>query len=95
MITSGEEKRDFLYAEDCCSGFETVMKKFDYLKQYKVIDLNYGHYTKIIKVAKIIKNIFFQNEFRVKSVLCYACGAVRSNLSNTSYTISTLIYLAY
>ena len=48
MITNGEEKRDFLYVEDCCVGFETVMKKFDNLNRLKVIDINYGKYIKII-----------------------------------------------
>jgi len=87
MITSGEEKRDFLYAEDCCSGFETVMKKFDYLKQYKVIDLNYGHYTKIIKVAKIIKNIFFQNNINIKITKGKELDEVQKQLINTSNKI--------
>lgn len=84
MITSGEERRDFLYAEDCCSGFETVMKKFDYLKQHKVIDLNYGHYTKIIKVAKIIKNIFFQNNLDIKIIRGKESDDVQKQLINTS-----------
>ena len=29
MLTDGEEKRQFLYAEDCCEGLEAVMKNYD------------------------------------------------------------------
>lgn len=51
----------FLYTEDFRSGFKTVMKKFSYLKQYKIIDLDYCHFTRIEKIVKIIKSVFFQN----------------------------------
>ena len=58
MLTNGVEERDFLYADDCCHGLEIVMKKYNIFKNKNTIDLSYGKYTKIIKVAVIIKNIF-------------------------------------
>jgi len=87
MITNGEEKRDFLYAEDCCVGFETVMKKFINLNHHKVIDLNYGKYIKIIKIAKIIKNIFLKNNLNVRIIKGKELDHVQKNLINTSNKI--------
>jgi nucleoside-diphosphate-sugar epimerase len=58
MLTNGSEERDFLYADDCCHGLEIVMKKYNIFKNKNIIDLSYGKYTKIIKVAEIIKNLF-------------------------------------
>jgi nucleoside-diphosphate-sugar epimerase len=87
MITSGEEKRDFLYAEDCCRGFEIIMKKFHHLVRYKIIDLNYGKYTKIINVAQIIKDIFFKNNLKVKIIKGKNLDIVQKNLLNSSSKI--------
>jgi len=58
MLTNGQEKRDFLHVDDACSGLEIIMKNFAKLKKFKTIDLNYGKYTKIIRVAKIIQKCF-------------------------------------
>jgi nucleoside-diphosphate-sugar epimerase len=84
MITNGEEKRDFLYAEDCCAGFETIMKKFHILNHHKVIDLNYGKYVKIIKIAKIIKDIFFKNNLKIRITKGKELDQVQKNLMNAS-----------
>lgn len=84
MITNGEEKRDFLYAEDCCAGFETIMKKFHNLNSHKVIDLNYGKYIKIFKIANIIKDIFSKNNLDVTIVKGKELDQVQKNLINAS-----------
>jgi len=55
ILTNGREKRDFLYAEDCCAGFEIIMKKYNILKNKNIIDLSYGKYTQIYKIAQIVK----------------------------------------
>jgi nucleoside-diphosphate-sugar epimerase len=65
MMTDGEEERDFLYAEDCCSGLEIIMKKFNLFKNYQSIDLNYGKFSKIISIAKIIQNLFEEKKRNV------------------------------
>ena len=35
MLTNGKEERDFLYAEDCCSGLEIIMLKYKQIKKIK------------------------------------------------------------
>jgi len=87
MITNGEEKRDFLYAEDCCAGFEVVMNKFHHLKHHKIIDLNYGKYIKILQIAKIIKDIFLQNNLVIRIVKGRETDQVQKNLINSSNKI--------
>ena len=84
MIINGEEKRDFLHVEDCCVGFQTVMKKFDNLNSLGVIDINYGKYIKIIKIAKIIKDIFLKNNLNVRIIKGKVLNQVQKNLINAS-----------
>jgi nucleoside-diphosphate-sugar epimerase len=67
MLTKGSEQRDFLYADDCCNALEIVMKKYNIFKNKNIIDLSYGKYTKIIKVAEIIKNLFKKKKHRYQS----------------------------
>ena len=66
MLTNGSEERDFLYADDCCNGLEIVMKKYNIFKNKNIVDLSYGKYTKIIKVAEIIKNLFKKKGIDIK-----------------------------
>lgn len=66
MLTNGNEERDFLYADDCCNGLEIVMKKYDIFKNKNIIDLSYGKYTKIIKVAEIVKSLFKKKGIDIK-----------------------------
>jgi nucleoside-diphosphate-sugar epimerase len=66
MLTNGREERDFLYADDCCNGLEIVMKKYNIFKNKNIVDLSYGKYTKIIKVAEIIKNLFKKKDIDIK-----------------------------
>ena len=35
MLTNGQEKRDFLYAEDCCEGLEQIYLNFNKIKKIK------------------------------------------------------------
>lgn len=82
MLTNGKEKRDFLYAEDCCSGLEVVMKRFNKLKSRKCIDLNYGKTTKILDVAKIIKKIFKENGIKIKLIKARSFDDIQKNKLN-------------
>jgi nucleoside-diphosphate-sugar epimerase len=66
MLTNGSEERDFLYADDCCNGLDIVMKKYNIFKNKNIVDLSYGKYTKIIKVAEIIKNLFKKKGIDIK-----------------------------
>ncbi len=82
MLTNGQEKRDFLYADDCCSGLEVIMKNFNKLKKKKFIDLNYGLKTKIINVAKIITKLSKERNIKVKIVKSRSYDSLQKNKLN-------------
>ena len=84
MITDGSEKRDFLYAEDCCRGLEIIMNKFNKLKDKNLIDLNYGFYNKIIDVAEIVKKVFKKYNLDVKVIKGFQTDDLQKNKKNVS-----------
>jgi nucleoside-diphosphate-sugar epimerase len=86
MLTNGAEERDFLYADDCCHGLEIVMKKYDIFKNKNIIDLSYGKYTKIIKVAAIIKNIFKKKGIDIKVIRGKKDDQLQKNKKNIPNT---------
>ena len=86
MLTNGVEERDFLYADDCCHGLEIVMKKYNIFKNKNIIDLSYGKYTKIIKVAVIIKNIFKKKGIDIKVIRCKKDDQLQKNKKNIPNT---------
>jgi nucleoside-diphosphate-sugar epimerase len=86
MLTNGAEERDFLYADDCCHGLEIVMKKYNIFKNKKIIDLSYGKYTKIIKVAVIIKNIFKKKGIDIKVIRGKKDDQLQKNKKNIPNT---------
>jgi len=86
MLTNGAEERDFLYADDCCHGLEIVMKKYDIFKNKNIIDLSYGKYTKIIKVAGIIKNLFKKKGIDIKVIRSKKDDQLQKNKKNTPNT---------
>ena len=86
MLTNGNEERDFLYADDCCRGLEIVMKKYDIFKNKNIIDLSYGEYTKIIKVADIIKNLFKTKGINIKVIRGKKNDQLQKNKRNVPNT---------
>ena len=58
MLTDGEEVRQFLYAEDCCEGLETVMKNYDEFYANDPLHITNFDYTTFREVAIIIENEF-------------------------------------
>lgn len=84
MITDGSEKRDFLYAEDCCRGLDIIMNKFDKLKDKHLIDLNYGSYNKIIDVAETVKKVFKKYNLDVKVIKGFQADDLQKNKKNLS-----------
>ena len=67
MLTNGQEKRDFLYAEDCCEGLEQIYINFNKIKKIKrSVDLTTGKYTSIINIAKIIKKLLKKNKVQIE-----------------------------
>jgi nucleoside-diphosphate-sugar epimerase len=86
MLTNGNEERDFLYADDCCQGLEIVMKKYDIFKNKNIVDLSYGQYTKIIKVADIIKNLFKKKGINIKVIRGKKNDQLQKNKRNVPNT---------
>ena len=84
MLTNGNEKRDFLYADDCCHGLLIIMQKYNDLKRQEIVDLNYGVYTKIINVAKIVRNIFKEQSVDIKIIKGRQIDEVQKNKINKS-----------
>ena len=58
MITDGKEERQFLYAEDCCEGLESVMENYKELKSTDPLHITNFDYTSILDVARIIEKEF-------------------------------------
>ena len=58
MMTDGEEVRQFLYAEDCWEGLESVMKNYDEFYANDPLHITNFDYTSIREVAIIIENEF-------------------------------------
>ena len=86
MLTNGREERDFLYADDCCYGLEIVMKKYNIFKNKNIVDLSYGKYTKIIKVAEIIKNLFKKKGLDIKVARGKKIDQLQKNKKNIPNT---------
>jgi len=66
MLTNGQEKRDFLYAEDCCVGLEQIYINFNKIKKIKKsVDLTTGKYTSIINIGKIIQKLLRKRNIKI------------------------------
>jgi nucleoside-diphosphate-sugar epimerase len=57
MRTNGEEKRQFLFSEDCCECLNILMEKYDSIDKKQCFYISSFEWTKIIDVANIIKKI--------------------------------------
>jgi nucleoside-diphosphate-sugar epimerase len=82
MLTNGLEQRDFMYAEDCCSALEFIMKKYSEFRSKKYIDLNTGTSTKIREVANIISKLFLKEGRKVKFIPAKNKDGVQMNKKN-------------
>ena len=58
MMTDGTEKRQFLYAEDCCKALKIIMKKYDEFKSDDPLHITSFKYDSILEVAEIIQDVF-------------------------------------
>ena len=83
MLTDGKEERDFLYAEDCCSGLEIIMLKYKQIKKIKhSIDLTSTKYVKIVKIANIIKKLLLKKNIKIKIIPSKLKDSVQLNKKN-------------
>tara|TARA_Y100000766_G_scaffold282017_1_gene294519 strand:+ start:1118 stop:1972 length:855 start_codon:yes stop_codon:yes gene_type:complete len=58
MLTDGTEERQFLYAEDCCEGLETVMECYSDFKSTDPLHITSFNATSINEIAAIIQGQF-------------------------------------
>lgn len=58
MMTDGTEERQFLYAEDCCEGLETIMEHYSAFKSTDALHITSFRSESIKKVAEIIQGQF-------------------------------------
>lgn len=58
MLTTGQEEREFLYADDCSEALITLMEKFDEIPEEAPLHITSFESTKIIEVARIIADRF-------------------------------------
>jgi nucleoside-diphosphate-sugar epimerase len=58
MLTDGTEERQFLYAEDCCEGLETIMDCYKDFKPTDPLHITSFHNDSIKRVADIILGQF-------------------------------------
>jgi nucleoside-diphosphate-sugar epimerase len=58
MLTDGTEERQFLYAEDCCEGLETIMNCYDNFKPTDPLHITSFRNDSIKSVAEMIRGQF-------------------------------------
>ena len=58
MLTTGQEEREFLYADDCSDALITLMERFDEIPEDAPLHITSFESTKIIEVARIIAERF-------------------------------------
>ena len=58
MLTDGTEERQFLYAEDCCEGLETIMNCYSNFKSTDALHITSFHNDSIKSVAEMIQGQF-------------------------------------
>ena len=58
MMTDGTEAREFLYAEDCCKAWESVMGNYDRFTSDDELHITTGNYTTILEIAQNIQKLF-------------------------------------
>lgn len=56
--TTGEEKRQFLYSEDCCEALYALALNYNILDKNKSYDIASFEWTKIIDIADIISSLY-------------------------------------
>jgi nucleoside-diphosphate-sugar epimerase len=62
------------------------MKKYNIFKNKNIVDLSYGKYTKIIKVAEIIKNLFKKKGLDIKVARGKKIDQLQKNKKNIPNT---------
>lgn len=69
MLTDGTEERQFLYAEDCCEGLETVMNCYSDFKSSDPLHITSFRNDSIKRVSEIIQgqfNLIGRHDVKIK-----------------------------
>ena len=90
MLTDGTEERQFLYAEDCCEGLETVMECYSDFKSTDPLHITSFHETSIKDIADIIQGQFnLIDRFDIKIKPGIAKDSVQMDKRNSADTYIT------
>jgi nucleoside-diphosphate-sugar epimerase len=90
MMTDGTEERQFLYAEDCCEGLETVMENYTDFKSEDPLHITSFRSTSIKDIAHIIQGCFNRiGKHDVKIIPGFAKDPVQLDKRNEANTFIT------
>ena len=85
MLTSGNESREFLYADDCSNGLYKIMNNFNFfIKKKKELHLTTTKKIKIIEVARIIKKLLIKRNIKITISPSKKKDVVQNNVNNLS-----------
>ena len=85
MLTSGNESREFLYADDCSKGLYKIMINFSFfVKKKKELHLTTNKKIKIIKIAKIIRKLLSKKNIKIKINPSKKKDELQKDVSNLS-----------
>ena len=85
MLTTGNESREFLYADDCSEGLFKIMKNFNFFFQKKKeLHLTTSKKTKILDIAKIIKRILSKQKIYISIEQSKKKDELQNNVNNPS-----------
>ena len=82
MLTDGTEKREFLYAEDCCAALEKVMEEYETLDSDDNLHITSFHSTAILDVANIIRQLFLSDHKIITLIPSEAKDEVQKDARN-------------
>lgn len=82
LLTDGEEQREFLHADDCCRALKNLMNNYNKLDKSQNYHITSFESTKIIDIAKIIKENFKNIGFDVEIIPSQNKDAVQFDAKN-------------
>ena len=82
MLTDGTEKREFLYAEDCCEALEKVMEEYETLDSDDNLHITSFHSTTILEIANIIRQLFLSDHKIITLIPSEAKDEVQKDARN-------------
>jgi nucleoside-diphosphate-sugar epimerase len=85
MLTSGNESREFLYADDCSAGLYKIMNRFDFFfKKKEELHLTTSKRISIIDIANIIKKILKKRGIKITIKPSKKRDELQNNVNNKS-----------